>query len=196
MAEPKGALKKRVTDLEERIDRVQSVVGEATFKLEIEDNLRAAIVAKLQKDAEDALVNSPLFKGSKRLLIFAIVVGLAVWISGSIYSGIAIKSIYDRSEEVQKKLEIEVGKVATAATMALSSIQNEKDSVRNAFGAFKDLKEIQRQVDELRKADGQLKIFAIRSLIRYSTLALVVINLLLIGSSFILWIKLFQKRRN
>jgi hypothetical protein len=55
--------------------------------------------------AEQVLLNTPLVKIGKWFLLLAIVTGMAVWIGGSIYGVLQVKSVQDRTDEIVRQVE-------------------------------------------------------------------------------------------
>ncbi len=193
MAKAKKNLTERVGELEQRISKVQEVVGRADSKGEIEDNLRSAIVAKIQKDAEEAFVKSFLYKTMK----WIVVAGIIAWAGGTFYGIKSIKSVHIRSEEAQKQFNVEIKKVSKAATEAISSIQRENQHAKKILDVdnLKDLEEIQKQIAALKKADGELNIAAIRTLVNNLTISLIALSSILFVMILFLALKLLLRSR-
>ena len=195
MAKQRTTLTTRVNEIEaavaaldEKVTQLVGIVGEQDSLLEVKADLRSAIVGKLQKDAEDALAKSPFFKQTKGVLVLAIIVGLACWIGGTIYSGIAIKSIYSKSEEVQKQFSSEVNKVTDAAHLATNEIAKHKRNVLTTLdtSSLKNLSEIKAQIAALKEADGKLKVSAVRAFVKRVTIGVFVLNVVLMILLFVL----------
>src|ERR1022692_2424383 len=58
--------------------------------------------------AEQVLLNTPLVKIGKWFLLLAIVTGMAVWIGGSIYGLLQVKSVQDRTDEIVRQVEVKM----------------------------------------------------------------------------------------
>lgn len=101
LKEQVDVLRQEVTQLNDIIRKIQST---SDFKHQIEEYQRADMLARIQRDAESMLGNSPLVKMFHQQLLFAFTVGIALWIGGTVYAGIKLKSIHENAEEFRSKL--------------------------------------------------------------------------------------------
>lgn len=115
-----------ITALQQQIDRVQCDIRSAESRVEEYDEFRKAFVAKIQLEAQNQLLESPVLKGMKLILYGAVLVGILVWIGGSIHGVFQIKSVGERSNQVQQELVIEVARVKQAVNDALESVGDAK----------------------------------------------------------------------
>jgi hypothetical protein len=101
----RNTIQSRISQLEAELERLRTIIGPAETKADLEDHVRSAILLSLQREAEVALLKGPVFKSGCRILGAMILLGVAVWIGGTIYSGIKIESISDRSKEALTEIK-------------------------------------------------------------------------------------------
>src|ERR1017187_7377180 len=128
--------------------------------------------------AEQVLLNTRLVKIGKWFLLLAIVTGMAVWIGGSIYGVLQVKSVQDRTEEIVRQVEAkmatrtkEIDDAATAAhgeidkkTKAVMDAATEADRQKTlvreklAVDQLPDTRQLKEQLQALAQAGGSLNL--------------------------------------
>ncbi|SRR5713101_263355 len=156
-------------------------------QIKIEDEIRALKEALRMTDgykrdlanaAEKVLLDSPLVKMGKWFLFLAIVTGMAVWIGGSIYGGIQLKGIADRTAEIEQKMAQRTKEIDDQATAALKEIAKQNtvvssaaaDAVKDAgiqrnlvrdklaVDQLPDVRQLKKELEELAEAGGKLNL--------------------------------------
>ena len=124
--------------------------------------------------AQQVLLNDPLVKWGKWFLGLAITIGLVIWLGGSIYQGIQVKSIDARTAEMEQQIDKKLGERTKAiderAAEAKGAIEGKQTEVTNAAKTATDFAIAQQKlvrdklaVDELpniRQLEPQLKALA------------------------------------
>lgn len=132
--------------------------------------------------AEQLLLESPVVRLGKWFLLLAITTGLAVWIGGSVYGGIQLKSIADRTGEILRQFDQKMQeqtkqvdddatkargeiteqktKAVNAAKDAIDDAGNEKKLVRDKLGVdqLPDIRQLKDQLEALAQAGGRLNL--------------------------------------
>jgi|ERR1017187_4901339 hypothetical protein len=131
--------------------------------------------------AEQVLLNTPLVKIGKWFLLLAIVTGMAVWIGGSVYGVIQVKSTQDRTDEIVRQVEAkmatrtkEIDDAATAARGEIDKKTNvvidaareadrQKTLVREklAVDQLPDIRQLKEQLHELAQTGGNLNLHSL-----------------------------------
>lgn len=128
--------------------------------------------------AEKVILESPIVTMGKWFLLLAIVTGMAVWVGGSIYGGIQVKSIADRTDEIlgqfdkkmkertkqidddtaeaRGKIKEQETAVVVAAKDAVAEAGNEKNLVREklAVDQLPDIRQLKEQLEAIARLVG------------------------------------------
>src|SRR5438128_2363937 len=59
---------------------------------------------RVREKAEADLLQSPLYKFGKWVISTVVLAGIIIWVGGSVYSGVQIKSIRDQSNETLSEI--------------------------------------------------------------------------------------------
>lgn len=153
--------------------------------------------------AEQVLLNTPLVKIGKWFLLLAIVTGMAVWIGGSVYGVIQVKSTQDRTDEIVRQVEAkmatrtkEIDDAATAARGEIDKKTNvvidaareadrQKTLVREklAVDQLPDIRQLKEQLHELAQTGGNLNLHSLSLLSGVAVWVLFGIEALSLGLS-------------
>lgn len=106
-----------------------------------------AQVAKIVREAEKTLLESPLYKWLRSALLGVLLLGVILWAGGAIYSGVQIASIKQQSDQTLSKITEIEARVTNAEGQIRKMFDQEVDQVR------KFAKESQDQIEK-RKAEA------------------------------------------
>jgi hypothetical protein len=149
MPETTTSSAKQLEELQTQVDKL---------KHQIEEYERTQIPALLQQQAEKILLEGHVFKGLKWLLIGAIILGILVWLGGTIYGGVKLTSLH----EAAVQFKAEVASSTSELSTLLKAAQDKQKDVLKQIGAL--LKPVRDEQDStLKQINARGKAVADRS---------------------------------
>ena len=102
-----------VSDLHTRLAVIEKAAPWVTLgidkhadELAADDDVRRGIIAGIQQTAERSLLEGPVVKHGRHLLVAAISVGSVIWLGGALWSGIQVQSVQQRATEATQNINL------------------------------------------------------------------------------------------